>query len=285
MTRDERIQVWKDTVKAVKEGRYEAENSEVVELTGAKEMMEQTVFYTDKCKCTSKNVCDGMNISVINSDCLYAAQKLVESGLKTCVLNMASFIRPGGGVTGGSSAQEESIFRRTNIYQSLFRYSSELAELYGLDSDEKQYPLELNYGAIYTPDVTVFRTAEGDGCKFMASPFNVNVVSIAAVKRPSITPDGDISDWAKRVLSKKVCQMLDVAMAHDNIALVLSAFGCGAYGTPPEPMAKIFKAVLSSDRFSHAFKEVVFAIIDDSNANRAGNTSGNFKPFKDVFGN
>lgn len=285
MTKDERISVWKDTVEAVKEGQYEAENGEVVELTNQDEMVAQSVFYTQKCHPSVTEIDDDseMHVSVENIDCLNAAEKLVNAGYKTCVLNMASFIRPGGGVTTGSGAQEEDIFRRTNIYQSLFRYSSSLADMYDLDEDGHQYPLERTYGAIYTPHVTVFRGTSGEKYKFLNKPFQIDVVSVSAIKRPQIVGDNDINEWAKGILKKKVCQMLDIAMAHGDEALVLGAFGCGAYATPPQPVAQIFKSVLSSERFRRAFNEVVFAVIDDANAYRSHNPNGNYKPFKQII--
>ena len=281
------IDVWKNTVDVVRKGHYEAENGQTVNFTDEDKMVAESVFYTKKCQCDSVEIDDyaDTEVSVVNNDCLKVAEGLVKDGYTTCVLNMASFIRPGGGVTKGSRAQEEDIFRRTNIFKSLFRYSDDFADYYGLEPSDQQYPLERTYGAVYTPHVTVFRGTSSEDYKLLEEPFKVNVVSVAAVKRPQITSDGDINDWVKETLKRKVCQMLDIAMCHGNNALVLGAFGCGAYGTPPIPVAKIFKSILGSERFKRAFEKVVFAIIDDANAYKEHNPNGNYKPFKNILEN
>ena len=75
---------------------------------------------------------------------------------------------------------------------------------------------------------------------------------------------------------------------HD--ALVLSAFGCGAFGNPPADIARLFHEVLGEPEFTAAgtgrgcFKHVSFAVIDDQNAGREHNPKGNFLPFLEVFG-
>lgn len=285
MTREERIKVWKDTVDAVNDGSYESESGEVIEFTKQDEMKAESVFYAAKCKCGNVTVeasAKKAEVSVINDDCLKVAERLTEEGLETCVLNMASFLRPGGGVMSGSAAQEEDIFRRTNIFKSLFQYSI-LAADYGVEENEQQYPLERTYGAIYTPHVTVFRGSSAEGYKYLDKPFMVNVVSVAAVKRPQIVGNRDIQDWVKNTIGRKVMQMLDIAICHGNDAIVLGAFGCGAYATPPEPVAKIFKAVLEMDRYAKAFDKVVFAVLDDANSHKAHNPEGNYKPFKEIL--
>jgi uncharacterized protein (TIGR02452 family) len=64
---------------------------------------------------------------------------------------------------------------------------------------------------------------------------------------------------------------------------VLGAFGCGAYATPPEQMAEIFRDVLTSGKYNGCFNTIVFPIIDDHNSHKDHNPEGNFKPFKEIL--
>ena len=48
-------------------------------------------------------------------------------------------------------------------------------------------------------------------------------------------------------------------MLENNNILVLSAWGCGAFGCPPYHMAKIFKKVLKV--YDGIFEEIIFAIL------------------------
>ena len=123
MTKEERIQIFNETVNIVKNGKYITPNThEEIIIHGENEMMEETVFYGKKAE-VNFNELDkfNTNIEVINQDCLIAAQELTRKGKNVAVLNMASFQIPGGGVLKGSGAQEENIFRRTNLFKSLYK--------------------------------------------------------------------------------------------------------------------------------------------------------------------
>ena len=56
-------------------------------------------------------------VTVSGKRSLEAAVEYTKQGMKTCVLNFASASNPGGGVTLGASAQEESICRCSTLYQ------------------------------------------------------------------------------------------------------------------------------------------------------------------------
>ena len=61
----------------------------------------------------------GMKVSVKNVDCLQVCKELIDSGANPVVLNLADIVVPGGLVESGSGAQEESIFRRSNLCRTL----------------------------------------------------------------------------------------------------------------------------------------------------------------------
>ena len=276
MTKEERISVFKDTTEKVMQNWHDMFSHE-------DEMLKGTKFYSKAVGINHAELkkYESPEISVVDNDCLYAAEELVKQGLKPAVLNMASFHTPGGGVERGSSAQEESIFRRTNIFRSLYQFHS-VGENYHIKQLEERYPLEMHYGAIYTPNVTVFKSAENDGCKLLDNPFDIDVITIAAVRKPELE-NGKLPAWVTDILKIKIRQMFDIALENGNDSLVLSAFGCGAYGTPPKEMARLFHEVLDSEKYKGVFNKIVFAIINLPSTNGTHNPEGNFKPFKDEF--
>ena len=74
--------------------------------------------------------------------------------------------------------------------------------------------------------------------------------------------------------------ILEAARQSGCQALVLSAFGCGAYGNPPGAVAKLFKEALH--RHGGQLEKVVFCILNDHNSGRSHNPEGNFRPFEDI---
>ena len=124
MTKEERIAVYENTVDIVNKGSYVSPRGKVVLLPNIHSMVSGTKFYGKKVVIDYNTIPRyDTEVKVIDSDCIYAAKNLIDKGLNPCVLNMASFHTPGGGVTRGSSAQEENIFRRTNIFKSLYQFN------------------------------------------------------------------------------------------------------------------------------------------------------------------
>ena len=224
-------------------------------------------------------------ISALQADCLEVAELLLKTGHNPALLNMASRQNPGGGVFEGSGAQEENLFRRTNLYTSLFQYVD-----YGVRYDVTRnpyfsYPLDKNYGAIYTPDVTVFRGAEHTGYKLLQTQFQIAVLSVSAISKPDLVEEnGQLwlhENFIKPTKEKiRIMLRLTVEAGHDS--LVLSAFGCGAYRNPPEHIAELFHEVFQESEFKGQLKTIVFAIIEDHNSRHTHNPNGNFLAFFEI---
>ena len=59
--------------------------------------------------------------------------------------------------------------------------------------------------------------------------------------------------------------ILETAMDNGIEALVLGAFGCGAFRNPPQLVSQAFHSVLEEDGYKEHFAKIVFAIIGTSN--------------------
>lgn len=283
MTREERTAVYANTVAIANKGEYTSPKGKKVEILNLDRMLDGTHFYAKMAVVDYAALPKyDTEIKVIDNDTIYAAKDLIDRGMNPCVLNMASFHTPGGGVITGSSAQEENIFRRTNIFKSLYQFQS-VGEAYGIKQREERYPLDYHYGGIYTPHVTVFKASDDKDYILLEEPFEIAVVSVAAIKNPRVY-NGKLVPWVEDTLKCKIRQILDIALENGHDSIVLSAFGCGAYKTPPTEMARLFKEILDSDKYKNAFKAIHFAIINLKSTNGAHNPQGNFKPFKDLFG-
>eukprot|EP00754_Rhynchopus_humris_P045286 Rhum_TRINITY_DN476_c0_g2::Rhum_TRINITY_DN476_c0_g2_i1::g.1437::m.1437 len=225
---------------------------------------------------------------VWRGDCLHAGLALQDEGFNPVVLNMANQYNPGGGWTGGDGAQEENLFRRTAYFASLVPDPSELHEAFapvGRPAKPYDYPLG-DYSTVYSPDVLVVRGAESDGYPVLDTPRRMAFVACAAYRDPPCGPAPDFALPAKveAGMLRKIEAVLTTAVLHGHDAVVLSAFGCGAFRNPPLAVARLFKRALEKPAYAGRLRRVVFAIFNDHNSGGPRNPDGNVVPFEAVFG-
>lgn len=278
-----RAKEFRNTVEIVNQGHYVSESGEEFEFPDDSEMMCNTVFYEREIHLPYRVTGNEPTIvEVQNIDCLYAGVQLKEQGYHPAVLNMASRRNPGGGVTTGAGAQEETLFRRTNLFRSLYQFAP-YAEQYGIKRSHHQYPLDRNFGGVYTPDAIYFRESEQNGYALLDKPVNLSFITVAGMNCPDLTKDGMIADHHVEPIKNKIRTIFRMGLVHGHDSLVLGALGCGAFRNPPRHVARLFHEVMNEREFRDQYRRIVFAILDDHNAHQKHNPEGNFKPFADEF--
>ena len=232
-------------------------------------------------------------VTVVNGDCLEVGRTMMGEGLHPAILNMASNFRPGGGVINGSRAQEECIFRRSNLFMSLYRYDKDHFNILSAMNDngnyrvsfiEQGYPMDENYGGFYSGRVTVFKDANYER---MTEPYQTSFISVAALNIHGLVSrlgrdvlcDGMLTSEAVQITKNKIRTIYRIGVLHGHDSLVLGAWGCGAFGNPPRQMAHLFLDVLDEPEFKGRYRDIRFAIIEDCNS-----MGRNFQSFKDEIG-
>ena len=200
-------------------------------------------------------------IQVVNETTLGAARRLTEQGLRPIALNFANGIHPGGGFFHGARAQEETLCRSSALYQTLV--GDRMYEVHR----HRSRPDSTDW-AIYSPDVPVFRTDDG---RELERPWLLSFITCAA---PYASALG--AGEAGMLLKRRIRRVLAIAQAYGYGALVLGAWGCGAFGNDPRRTASEFRRALEED-FAGAFSCIVFAVADWSLERRF------LGPFRDVF--
>ena len=278
-----RVKEFRNTVEIVNQGRYVSESGKEYAFPDDSNMMCNTMFFEREIHMGDFPQCDEPTIvEVQNIDCLYAGVQLKEQGYNPAVLNMASRRNPGGGVTTGAGAQEETLFRRTNLFRSLYQFTP-YAEQYGIKPSHHQYPLDRNFGGVYTPDAIYFRESEQKGYALLEEPFSLSFITVAGMNRPDLTAEGLIADHHVEPIKNKIRTIFRIGLAHGHDSLVLGALGCGAFRNPPRHVARLFHEVMDESEFKNKYRRIVFAILDDHNARQHHNPEGNFKPFAEEF--
>ena len=236
--------------------------------------------------CGEKYYDDPAIIKVTNRDTFTAAKEYANIINNTNegfvgVLNFASSTNPGGGVTKGSTAQEECLCRCSNLYLTLYQEKC-IREYYNIN---KKYMSNLGSDAIiYSRNVYVFKDKDYNMLP-VKDRFYVDVLTCAAPNLRENPRNQYNSDASEEKLSlsdeelynihvKRARNILNVAIKNEDDYLILGAFGCGAFRNNPEIVAKAYKDVLQD--YMYCFKVIDFAIID-------GKYSNNYEIFKRVL--
>jgi uncharacterized protein (TIGR02452 family) len=187
------------------------------------------------------------SVEVTDEDSIVAAARLRASGLNPCVLNFADDVDAGGCVDAGSRAQEESLWRRTNLFET---------------QHQSFYPLAADLPeAIYTPAATVFKDTEAAGCVDLATPFQLAFIAMPGIKYP-VTSRDKLSKEDANILRRKIATIFQIAKSRAHDALVLGPLGCGAWNNPPAHVAAIFREQVSL--YDGVFKHIAFACLTPS---------------------
>ena len=191
-------------------------------------------------------------VQVTNKTTLGAAHRFYDKGLNLVALNFANGIHPGGGFLNGASAQEEVLCRSSALYLTLSGDPMYQAHR------QRQHPDSTDW-VICSPDVPVFRTDNGS---LLEKPWLLSFLTCAAPYAPTV---GQAK--AGNILKQRIHRILAIMRSYGYTALVLGAWGCGAFGNEPYRTAYDFRQALETE-FYGAFSDIVFAITDWSHDRR-----------------
>lgn len=212
------------------------------------------------------------------ADTLTSARSLLTStannAKRVAILNMASPLSPGGGFLNGATSQEEFLCMRTTLLPALRDDFYRLPEI----------------GAVYTPDVLVFRTSEDDDENDLLAKRDrwfVDVVSAAMLRLPETDVDEDTGRAAyvhakdRDLVLDKMRAVMRIFQAKGAARVVLGPWGCGAHGNPVGEVARAWRRVLLGEGNKgklreqwNGIEEVVFAVKDASMAEAFGTAFG-----------
>ena len=276
--RERLIQVFEDTKAFIREepvlSQKAAEARQATEFYNANEYPEITAF-ADKAG----------TIRVTKHKTFEAAMAIHKShpAWRIAVLNFASATTPGGGVTKGSSAQEESLCRCSTLYPALT--GKALWDAYYSVNRAARNPLYTD-ALIYTPGVIICKTDDDFPVRLAQQDWvEVDVITCAAPnlrQRPGNIYNHEQSapvvvspEELLQLHKSRARHILTVAASKGVDALVLGAFGCGAFQNDPTVVAEAYKSVLQE--FKSYFSLIEFAIYC-----RLQET-GNYDAFNRVF--
>jgi uncharacterized protein (TIGR02452 family) len=202
-----------------------------------------------------RELCEATEIEIEDIDTISASLREINNGHKVLALNMANAYRPGGGFLSGAKAQEEDLFRCTNLSKAL---------------TEDMYPMR-GTEIICSPKIHILRDAEYQD---LESPKTLAFCSIAAHRDPHIDMCGMLPNHVYNFTKCKIHMMFQIALIQKCDCLVLGALGCGAFHNPPYEIAKMFCEICTI--YAQKFKKIVFAV-------KSGSDNRNCDIFQQAF--
>lgn len=273
----ERIEIFQDTMNWIK-----TDKDLSASIIKAKE--NTTIFWEDDYPAFDLKALCKTEITVSKNRSYEAAMLLNRSmsRSKIAVMNFANAFHAGGGVTKGSSAQEECLCRTSTLYPLLYRRSLR-------DTFYKHHhslnTAKASDALIYTEGVIICKTDEDLPKRMSRKDWaSVDVITVAAPDlrtksnlHAALVGNGTFMNDAELFgyHVKRAIHVLTCAAAKGADTLVLGAFGCGAFQNNPEVVARAYKVAL--EEFPKVFKRIEFAVYcpptDDTN----------YQVFKNMF--
>lgn len=277
-TAEDRIEVFQDTMNWI-------ENDPELSASVTLAKQKTTVFYEDDYPAFDMSQERDTVITVTGDRSFQAAMHLrkEDPNAKIAVMNFANAFHAGGGVTKGSSAQEECLCRTSTLYPLLYRRT--LRDTFYKHHCDLNTP-KASDSLIYTEGVIICKTDEELPKRMPKEDWvTVDVITIAApdlrnksnIHAPLVNGGTYMNDaelFGYHV--KRAIHMLTCAAAKGADILVLGAFGCGAFQNNPEVVARAYKTVL--DEFPKVFRKIEFAVYCPPGG------SMNFEVFSRVLG-
>ena len=280
--RNQRVQIARETLEILDRGYYHNLKGARVEIKKTlEEAIKNTVLYTPENleiillkdiftqKTSSLN--NNTAFEVRNETTLNAAKRLAvdEDNLDVLCLNFASAKNPGGGFKNGSQAQEESLARSSGLYPSIAR------QLKYYNANKRSGTNLYTDHIIYSPKIPVIRNDAGE---LLDACYLVSFITSPAVNAGAVKPKNRHKIQA--VMKERIKKILSVCLLHKHSNLVHGAWGCGVFRNEPNEIAQLFHEQLVKNKiFNHAFKKVVFAVLDKTSGLKI------IRPFQNKFKN
>ena len=294
-----RTEVYKHNQSIFESWKYESPSGKTIPLPGSRQqLLDATKLYREAVSAVWVAVrYADLRTGCANEDCLVVAKRMIDEGLTPAVLNLADAYHACGMYNSGSGAYEESLCRASTLSLTLYQYYNKMwAGKAGVPlRPMSAYPMDIHFGGIYSPGVTVFRdNQETTGFALREEPFQTSIISVAALNfKPDHktnnleyrADDGGFTSEGEQVMCDKIRTIYRIALLNGHDSLVLGAFGCGVFQLKPDLVAGLFKKVLDEDEFRCKFHTVAFALLEGkATPHKKIEEEGEYAPFYQVFG-
>ena len=248
MKKQELIDIAKDTLEISRQKRYYKHNKTIFLQPNSSKLYEDVKVSSDKVD-KQKGVIEFRNESVV-------ASILHTKDEKVAVLNFASAKHPGGGFQTGAKAQEESIARSSNLYETLIPFQKEFYD-YHVKQNSPLYSDKM----IYSENIAVMKNDEG---YLLNNPTYVDIITSPAVNAGHAREKHISEEVIRKTMQNRIRKVIHLAKQNNVNTLILGAWGCGVFKNKEKDIAEMFNQVLEKEGMKYCFNKIIFSIYDTS---------------------
>lgn len=271
MNKNYRVEIANKTLEIIKNGFYEYKGEKIVIDKELEESIENTftIEPNDWDAILKTPIENKFETEIITKNCSTIEAIVQEKNGKICVLNFASAKNPGGGFLGGASAQEESLARSSNLYETQIKNKA----MYDFNRNESSF-LYSDY-MIYSPNVLFWNDDSGN---YFEKPLVADIITSPAPNKGAMLQHNRKEEIAatEEVFKNRMDKVLAIALKQKRDTIILGAWGCGVFRNETKDVAHLFKEIIT-EKYAGAFKKIVFAIFSNSEK------KSSFKCFEDTF--
>ncbi len=229
--------------------------------------------------------------TVANIDISYKAKELIDKGLNPVIINSCSLTNPCKEYDKGKDGVEETLCQMSTLSQNFFQFGNpkfKRVREANVSLIPDVYPLDSNFGGIYSKDVCFFRYNIDRSYSQRKDTFDCSVISVPNLD----VEDSDyvvdkkyLSDMGKIIEKNKLRTMFRIALDNNHDSIVLDNLGVKESELMYD-ITSLIKEVLNEEEFKNKFREIGFAINEGKgSARKIVGKDGKFKPFYDCFNN
>ena len=238
------------TMEIAKTGSYELAGKRIEIAAAVQECLEKTRVVLDAAPLVklarATPIKHQTRIEVTAEKTADCVRRLLNEGSKrVALLNFANGTHVGGGFMTGARAQEEDLCRCSALFDCL---TSKKAEKFYTENEAAGTAL-VSDAMIVSPAVPFFRA---ENWELLEQPFQATVITAAAPDQFWLA--ARVEDGLEKPVEEETLEQVFadraraiIAAAYDDgaYALVLGAWGCGAFGNDPEMVAAGFQEAIA----------------------------------------
>lgn len=190
-------------------------------------------------------------ISIQNMTTEEAIFEYASSSKTVAALNFASYMKPGGGFLAGNKGQEESLCKKSTLYNVLSEFTSE----YYVPNKSRFNRGLYSDNLLYSKDIAFFYTRD------YSSFVRCDIITCSAPNFRCATNYGVTRNECFETLKRRIDFIYKVASNEDVDTLILGAWGCGTAQCIPSDVA--ISMFMMLEDYRNQFDDIIFAIPGD----------------------